>query len=329
MKSKLIKVGIIGLANIAKRSVIPEFQRLKNHFRIEAIASRDFEKAKSYASEINCIAYSSYDDLIENSGIDALYIPLPNSLHYEFIKKALSKNIHILVEKSLACSYEEVFELNQLAKSKGLVLMETFQFRFHRQFTFIKNILEQNQIGELRSISSAFCFPPFKELNNIRYNKELGGGALLDAGAYTIKIATLVVGFGLEVKAATLNSNEYHNVDIWGGATLYSPSTNVLAHLTFGFDNFYQCNIEILGSKGKVSTNRIFTAPNNLNPKILLEIFGEDPKEIELESDNHFSNLLQYFHKTIENSLMRENEYLENEEQARLINEIKRLTNGK
>ena len=106
--------------------------------------------------------------------------------------------MHVLVEKSLACEYAQVVELNDLAKKKGLALIENFQFRFHSQLQYIKNIVGSGKIGELRCIKSAFGFPPFQEKNNIRYQKELGGGALLDAGAYPIKISQIFMGYDID-----------------------------------------------------------------------------------------------------------------------------------
>ena len=251
--------------------------------------------------------------------IDAIYIPLPNSMHYEWVKKALNKNLHVLVEKSMACSYDEVLKLNKLAEMKNLVLIENFQFRFHSQLQYIKDLVDSGKIGELRNIRSSFGFPPFSDDDNIRYKKELGGGALLDAGAYTIKISQIFLGNDIYVDSATLKYSDDKKVDIWGSGCLKSTNSAINSQIAFGFDNFYQCSIELWGSKGKIKTDRIFTSPPGYSP--IIELETQKGKEVKvLKEDNHFKNMILFFY----NQIMKNNkeEYLNNICQAKLINEF-------
>ena len=260
--------------------------------------------------------------MIYNGDIDAVYIPLPNSLHAKWIACALDNNINVLVEKSLACKLDEVIDLNNSAKNKNLTLVENFQFRFHKQLEIIKNIINSGEIGEIRSIHSEFGFPPFSDENNIRYNQNLGGGALLDAGAYPIKISQILLGYDLEVKAANLYIDKNKGVDIWGGGFISHKKSAAFSEISFGFDNYYQCSIEIWGSKGRIFTNRIFTAPSNLEVEINVEVQG-NKKIIKVPHDNHFKNMLKYFYGLINGSNSNEEEYDQNISQARLINEFK------
>ncbi len=313
-----INIGIIGCANIAQRFLIPAFQELKE-FKIVGIASRSREKADRFSKKFSIDPYYSYDELLRVKNLDAIYIPLPNSMHYEWVKKALNKNLHVLVEKSMAGSYDEVLELNKLAKRKELVLIENFQFRFHSQLKTIKDLVDNGIIGELRNIRSSFGFPPFPDSDNIRYKKELGGGALLDAGAYTIKISQMFLGGGAYIDSATLNYSENREVDIWGSGCLKTTSSSVSSQIAFGFDNFYQCSIELWGSKGKISTNRIFTSPPEYSPTIELET--QNGKEIKhLNEDNHFKKMILYFYSQICNN--NKEEYLNNINQAKLISDF-------
>ena len=133
-------------------TIIPAIKNNPN-FELAGIASRSKIKAKSYAASFDTIYYDSYEDLI-SSNLDAVYIPLPNGIHYDWIKKSLNNNLHVLVEKSLACSLEEVKELNSLAKAKDLVLMENFQFRFHNQLKQIKDIINSGAIGDIKLFRS-------------------------------------------------------------------------------------------------------------------------------------------------------------------------------
>ena len=318
---KKLNIGILGCANIAKRSLIPTILNLKEYFNLVGVSSRDMATAENCAGLFQTTAFEGYQSLIDNDGLDAVYIPLPNSLHAEWIEKALSRNLHVLVEKSLACDYETAVRLNELAEKKELVLVENFQFRFHSQLTKIKEIVASGKIGDLRCFKSSFGFSGLPE-NDIRYQKELGGGALLDTGAYPLKIVQIFLGLDIEVVAANLNFLPDKEVDIWGGAYVKQKNGNLFGELAFGFNHFYQCNVEIWGSKGKIYTNRIFTSPPEYEPVIELET--ADGKEIlKLSADNHFENMLKHFYKLTQNDGDRKAEYVQNINQARLINELR------
>lgn len=325
---KKINIGILGCANIAERHVIPALLTLKELYNIVGIASRYKIKAENFGLKFGIASFAGYESLLDHPTLDAVYIPLPNSLHAEWIENALSRGINVLVEKSLACTFDEVERLNELARAKNLVLIENFQFRFHHQLTVISELFNAGRIGELRSIRSSFGFPPFPDDKNIRYQKELGGGALLDAGAYPVKLVQLFLGPEIIVKAANLFYDKNKNVDIWGGAYLSQRNGNMFAEIAFGFDNFYQCNLELWGSRGKITTNRIFTAPPEHKAEIIIEK-GSEKETIVLEQDNHFKKMLLYFYTLIAEKKDLNNEYLQNINQARLIKELKQLANEK
>jgi len=326
MGNKKINIAVLGCAAIAERSVIPAIIDLPDYYNLCGIASRNADKVSIFAQRFNTKPYFGYQNAIDDKFIDAVYIPLPNSLHYEWVKKALQAKKHVLVEKSLACSLAESVELNNLAKINNLALVENFQFRFHSQLTYIQDIIQKGAIGEIRSIRSSFGFPGLSSEDDIRYQKELGGGALLDAGAYPIKIAQIFMGNNIEVKAANLNDIEGKEVDIWGGAYLKQIDGNLFAEIAFGFQHFYQCNIEIWGSKGKLYSNRIFTAGNNVKP--IIEIETQSGKEnITLSVDKHFHNMLIYFNNVINSDILKEKEYIDNINQARLIQQTIQKSN--
>ncbi len=314
-----INIGVIGCANIAQRYVIPSICK-NNLFQLVGVASRSKKKADSFASIFNTKAYYSYESLLELD-LDAIYIPLPNGLHYEWIKKALNKNIHVLVEKSLACNFAEVQELNLLAKNNGLVLMENFQFKFHKQLKFIQDEIDRGKIGEIKLLRSSFGFPPFSDKDNIRYQKSIGGGSLLDAGAYTIKIAQIFLGSAIYIEGASLDKPFDKEVDISGSAYIKLKNSHVTAQIAFGFDHFYQNSLEIWGSKGKLTASRIFTAGPGIKATVRIEHCDGYDNLHELE-DDHFHNMLNHFSKLIHTGNGLDNEYDQNINQARLIGEI-------
>lgn len=324
MRNRLISIGVLSTANIAVRSVIPAILGLTENFVLSGIASRSQDKLIEVCKAFNTAAYLGYEKLVEDQSVDALYIPLPNAMHAKWIEKALVNGKHVIAEKSLGCSLKEVTRLTDIARENNLILIENFQFRFHPQTSRIQNLISENAIGEIRSVRASFGFPPFPDKNNIRYQANLGGGALLDAGAYTTKVSQLFLGLDLKVKAANLNSSDNSKVDIWGGAYLQDERTGRFAELAFGFDHYYQCGIEIWGSIGKLTTNRLFTAPSKYEPIITIET-REGEQNIKAEAANHFELMLLHFYNLITTNKATEKEHLQNIDQARLIQEIKHL----
>lgn len=314
---KKLQIGVLGCANIAKRSVIPAILTIPE-FELVAIASRSLSKANEFAQLFNCEAVEGYQNLLDRKDIDIIYMPLPTGLHQEWVLKSLEAGKHILVEKSLAMSYPSAQLMVKKAQENNLLLMENFMFLYHGQHHFVKQLIADGKIGELRCFRSSFGFPPLAN-DNFRYDKALGGGALLDAAAYTVRASQLFLGNDLTVAASNLNDNNY-NVDIFGGAFLQSKN-GAFSEVAFGFDNFYQCNYELWGSKGKITAQRAFTPSADFKPTITLEVQGE-VFNYEVNAENHFVNILNEFKRCIfEND--KENKYVEILNQSRLLQELK------
>lgn len=319
----LIKIGIIGCADIALRQIIPAILNLKNKYIISGIASRTEAKAYKFSSKFNIPYYIGYQNLINKENLDAVYIPLPNSMHFEWVEKSLLKGLHVLVEKSMACNFKDVKYLNDLAKKKNLILIENFQFRFHRQIDTIKRLINDQCIGDLRCLKSYFGFPPFKDKSNIRYKNKLGGGSLLDAGVYPIKISQVFLGLNVHISSSNLHIDKKRNIDIWGGAYIQQITGQKFGIISFGFDNYYQCSIELWGSKGKISANKIFTSHPTEEAKVLIEnVKGE--QVLTIKPDNHFENILKYFFSLIFKNNSSAREYMQNINQAKLIEELRK-----
>ena len=317
-----LKIGVLGCANIAKKSVVPAILSISD-FELVAVASRTAEKAQEFANLFGCEAVEGYQKLIDKKDIDVIYMPLPTGLHEEWVLKALEADKHILIEKSLAMNYSSAEKMVQKAKEKGLLIMENFMFLYHNQHQIVKQLITENKIGEIQCFRSSFGFPPLPS-NNFRYNKKLGGGALLDAAAYTVRASQLFLGNDLEVKAASLNYNE-NGVDIFGGAFLKSKN-GLFSEVAFGFDNFYQCNYEIWGSKGKITAHRAFTPAPDFKPLITVEEQQGEKFDIEVPAENHFTNILHEFIKGVKEQDYK-SKYDEVLNQAKLIQEIRDIAN--
>ena len=321
----MIRVLILGAANIAERSVIPA---LLSHtgFKIVGLATRS--RYVELQNRFDFDVYSDYEVALSLVDYDLVYIPLPTGLHYKYIKRALELQKHVWSEKSLAQNYDEIVELVTLANQNSKVLFESFQFRFHSQLAELKKIVESGTLGKIRLFRSFFGFPPFKDYDNIRYIKKLGGGALLDAGAYPIKVLSEFFEDELEVLSASLNYSQCYEVDFYGSAQMKSYSNGIDIQIAFGFDNFYQNGVEIWGSEGKLFTNRLFTAPKDFNPEIVLSSKVGDTV-VRCSPDDHFANMLDYIKLLLSDTNIRKKEYTQILRQGKIIDQIKRLSNGK
>lgn len=321
---KKIRIGILGCASIAKRSIIPAILNLKNEFELVAIASRDINKANSFAKIFGCEALGSYEELVRREDIDAVYIPLPAGLHKEWILKTLDSGKHVYAEKSIAMNFEDASLIVSKAKEKDLLLMEGYMFLYHTQHLKTFEILKSGIIGEIRHFSASFGFPPLDE-NDFRYDKDLGGGALLDAAGYTVRAASFILQDNrLQVKSSFLKRNQ-KETSVYGSAFLVSEK-EISISLAFGFDNYYQCKYEIWGSKGKLTGYKAFTPKLDEFPIIQVETSQGTIKH-ECTPDNHFEKALSEFANSI-HSKGYESHYAEILEQSRLLNDIDLMSNN-
>jgi predicted dehydrogenase len=185
--------GVISTANIARRAVLPAIQRSRNG-ELAAVGSRDAGKAAALAAElaIPC-AYGSYEELLAEPAVQAVYIPLPNSMHREWAIRAAEAGKHILCEKPLAMDAAECNAMAAAAREHGVVLMEAFMYRFHPQLERVRELIDQGAVGEPRLIRASFTFRVTNPAN-IRLQKDLGGGSLMDVGCYCVNLGRTLFG---------------------------------------------------------------------------------------------------------------------------------------
>lgn len=329
----MIRIGIICPSEIAYRRFLPSLQKLPE-FEFVGIASanqdewenadnilieKEKEKAKKVIAEIGGKLYGSYSEILESNDIDAVYLPLPPALHYKWAKHALTNGKHVLIEKPATTTLKYTLELTSLAKKNGLALHENYMFAYHNQLGTIKKIIESEEIGDVRLYKITFGFPR-KAADDFRFNKALGGGALLDAGGYVLKYASMLLGETAELVCAQSNYIKEFDVDIAGSATLINQD-GVTVQVAFGMDNSYKCDLEVWGSKGSLFSGRILTAPVEYIPNAILTI-GNISKTIELPEDDAFKKSIEQFHKCIKNENHRMANYKEIIRQAGLVNDF-------
>ncbi len=317
----MIRIGVLGCAEIAHRMFMPEL--LKNQdFECAGIAEEyDKTKLERFTTEFGIEDKNSFIDIITDPTIDAVYVPLPPALHYRWAKLALENGKHVLLEKPSTVSYAETKELVDLAREKGLALQENYMFQYHSQLAEIKKIIASGKLGEVQLYKSSFGFP-LRQANDFRYNKALGGGVLLDAAGYVTKLATILLGDTIQLDTAKVMGLPGYEVDMYGTAT-YSNKDGMTLQGSFSMSAYYQCSLEAWGSKGKLTTNRIFTAPPQVEPVAMIET-AEGKEEIPLHKDAHFARSIEMFAKAVQEPGVRQKMYDGLEIQARLIQEIRK-----
>jgi xylose dehydrogenase (NAD/NADP) len=188
-----VRWGILSTARIARTAVIPAIQASANG-ELAAVASRDGERARAFAIEASVPRWhAGYEALLDDPGVDAIYIPLPNSLHREWTVRGAGAGKHILCEKPLALGAAECREMQAAATARGVKLMEAFMYRFHPRTERVVSMVRAGEIGELRVVRSAFTFRLARR-DDIRLDAALGGGALMDVGCYCVNVSRALVG---------------------------------------------------------------------------------------------------------------------------------------
>lgn len=318
----MIRLGILGCSEIAFRRFMPAAKNVQNLQPVAVAEEYNKSKLEVFCKEYDLDGGDSFEELIGRTDIDAVYVPQPPALHYKWAKRALECGKHVLVEKPSTIQYALSKKLTELAEAQSLALHENYMFQYHSQIREIKKILSGGEIGDIRLIKANFGFP-MRAQNDFRYNRALGGGALLDAGGYTIKLATLLLGDTVKVDTARLNYLPDFGVDMYGSAVL-SNSDGLVCQIGFGMDCAYQCCLEVWGSKGRLYTNRIFTAPEGYQPQVTIDT-GNEVKNISLAADAHFEHSIEQFLQEINSPASRDNMYKEILLQAELVDSVRKL----
>ena len=196
-----LRWGVLSTAHIGRVAVNPAIQASRNG-ELVAVASRDAERARAFASQSGVARHhGSYAALLDDPEIDAVYIPLPNSLHREWSIRAAERGKHVLCEKPLALTAAECREMQAAAAAHGVKLMEAFMYRFHPRSETVVELVRGGRLGELRAIASSFTFR-LRPGYDIRLDPALGGGALMDVGCYCVNLSRTLAGREpLEVQA--------------------------------------------------------------------------------------------------------------------------------
>jgi len=279
--TKPVSWGVLGVAGIAVHKVIPAMQGSELS-RVRAIASRSEGKAEDAATDLGIEkAYASYEALLADPEIEAVYIPLPNHLHAEWTEKAAVAGKHVLCEKPLAMSSDEARHMIEVCRDAGVKLMEAFMYRLHPMWVEAKRMVDAGVIGDLLAIQSFFSYRNV-DPSNIRNIARFGGGALMDIGCYSINAARMLFGAEPEtVKSSILRDPDFGTdavtsavLDFGGRHATFTCSTQLEDHQ----------NVLVVGTTGRLEFEIPFNIPPDRPTRLLHFTGGEPPVSPQVEA---------------------------------------------
>lgn len=267
--SKKVRWGVLSTAQIAKNHVIPAM-KAGAFTDIVAIASRDEVRAREAAADLGIPkAYGSYEALLADPDIDAIYNPLPNHLHAPLTIKALEAGKHVLCEKPIALNAQEARQIEDAQKKSGLLVSEAFMVRFHPQWLRVREIVRSGRLGEVRAIQTIFTYF-LTDPSNIRNQADIGGGGVYDIGCYAINTARFVFDAEPERVVGLLDLDPQMGTDRPSSGLVAFPEGRQLA-FTCATQMAPCQRVQILGTRGRIEIQIPFNAPAGMEAAIVVD----------------------------------------------------------
>jgi NDP-hexose-3-ketoreductase len=320
-----MKFGIIGTGYIANKAFIPALKSA-NGAELSAVADALPEKARDTAQIHGVDYYEKPEELLTSDKIDAVYIATPNSEHVDLCIEAAKSGKHIICEKPLAPDFDSAERMVNACKENNVALLEGFSYQFHTQHKKLKEFVNAGTIGEPVNFQAWFGFPPLPD-NNPRWVKLLGGGALLDAGTYTVHSARKFFGTDAEVLGAKLSITDSREVEVYGSALLGFDGAKS-ANLNFGFKHYYRNSYAIWGTEGLIYLTRAYSIPGNFMPSLVIERQSYR-EEHQLAPCDQFKEEIEVFVENHSNAIQRQTWYEDALNQARTLDGIRKFSLNK
>ncbi|ADE72580.1 MULTISPECIES: Gfo/Idh/MocA family protein [Priestia] len=268
-----VRWGVLSTAQVAQDELLPAYMKAINA-AVTAIASSNI-KVKEIASKFEIPKiYESYDKLLEDPDIDAVYIPLPNALHSHWVKKAAKKGKHVLCEKPAALTFKETKEMIETCRENGVMFMEGFMYHFHLQHQRVKEIIASGEIGNVKTMKATLSSYLKNQNGNIRMNGELGGGSLYDMGCYCIHAIRNILNSEPKRVFTSMQKDHDRQVDI-SVTGLLELNNGMTAIFDAAMDRTRTDYYEIIGTEGSIQLPRAF-APQVFKGKASILIYTED-----------------------------------------------------
>ncbi len=294
--TRTLKWGIIGAAKFAREHMAPAMA-LAEHSELIALGTRSNEKAAPFLTRWPHLKiYDDYEALIQDADIDAIYIPLPNSLHVEWVKKAARAGKHVLCEKPIALAAAEIDDLIRLRDETGLLIAEAYMIVHHPQWQLARSLVQDGKIGDLVHVMGAFSYNNAQDTTNIRNDPALGGGAIPDIGVYTYGSTRFVT--GQEPKEILMADIQWENgVDVW--STVQADFGKFKATLTNSMRMAARQVMTFHGSHGHVQLTAPFNPSVYDQAEVTLETQDGGRQTWRFPAVNHYVEQLQNFVKTV------------------------------
>ena len=258
MEKKTVRWGVLGCSGIGKSRTIPGLLACENA-ELYAIAGRNEEKLKAYAEPFAPKKlYTDYQALLDDENVDAVYLPLPNGIHREWVKKAAAAGKHILCEKPMALTEEQVREMFAAAKEHGVLLEEAYAYRHAQLVQKVKEIVDSGAIGRIRYLESKHSTFDTNR-SGIRYQKGNGGGAVYDVTCYNVSLASYLFGKDPEDMSVYCGFDKETGVDV-SDAVMLRYEEGVTAMLYAGLDAYRRGCYSILGETGRIDVDHKFNS---------------------------------------------------------------------
>ncbi|MBS2096944.1 Gfo/Idh/MocA family protein [Carboxylicivirga linearis] len=292
-----LKIGVLGASNhFIKRVVLPVMQL--DNVELYGIASRSDIKAQEVAKEFSIANhYGSYEALLADSNIDAVYIPLPNHMHAEWIKKSADAGKHILCEKPLCMNTAEAEDVLEYTQRKGVALTEAFMYKFHPQWQFVRDVIRTNNIGKINYIHTSFSYNN-PSPNNIRNILEYGGGAIRDIGCYAISVPRFILDKEPDQVVSHVTKHPDFKTDMLSSALLDFGGTRASLHVGTASDGYQK--VDIVGTAGNIIVHLPFNTYSDVPAKVTVTT-GIGVREVSFDPVDQYGLMFEAFADSIIN----------------------------
>jgi len=288
-----IRWGILGAAHIARVTTAPAIAASSNG-KVEAVASRSLEKARAWAKEIGVAkAYGSYDELLADADVDAVYVPLPISMHCEWSIRCAEAGKHVLVEKPIAATADEARRMADAFSRSGLVIAEGLMYTYHPLTRKVLDMVRAGAVGEVRMVTASFN-AAVHDPGNIRMRRETGGGGLLDVGSYCVSFLRHATGEEPDDVAALGRYADGDGVDENLAAVLKFPS-GVIGYLGCGIKTQFDCSYSVSGTTGRLLVDRGALCAWPGEGFRIRHFHGDDEDQIPVPEANHYTLMVEDF----------------------------------
>jgi predicted dehydrogenase len=269
-----LRFGVLSTALIGRLKVIPAIQR-GEHTEVVAIASRDGARAREVADELGIpSAHASYEALLADPEVDAVYLPLPNHLHKPWAIAAARAGKHVLCEKPLALTARDAEEMIEVCDREGVRLMEAFMYRLHPSWVAARELIASGRIGRLQAVQSWFSFYN-DDPSNIRNVLEMGGGAMYDIGCYCVNLSRMLFGSEPTSVQGTMVRDAATGTDVLGAAVL--SFGDGIASFGCSIRAEDDQRVDVYGTRGRISIEIPFNIPPDRPTRVFLAAGGDPP----------------------------------------------------